>query len=139
MGTSDERSNSTGTNGIAAEYFTIYVPLTNDIGTLKLVENGACVNTILWVKIKAGDDMMQTTGTKIQIRLATQRDAEAIEDILRRSFEEYRPLYTEGGFAATTPTADRIAVRMADGPTWLALDGSQVVGSVSAVPRSQGL
>lgn len=40
---------------------------------------------------------------EVRLRIAQLGDAAAIASLLLAAFEEYRPLYTEGGFAATTP------------------------------------
>jgi GNAT superfamily N-acetyltransferase len=82
---------------------------------------------------------MQADSADIEVRMARPSDAEAIATVLLDSFEEYRVAYTEGGFAATTPTSDRIAARMSEGPVWLALRGQTVIGTVSAVPRKGSL
>ena len=55
------------------------------------------------------------------------------------SFIEYKPLYTEQGFAATTPASEQINDRMNEGPLWVALDGNTIVGTVSAVPKGESL
>ena len=56
-------------------------------------------------------------------------------EVLYESFVEYEPLYTQQGFAATTPGADQILDRMREGPVWLALSGVKVLGTVAAVLR----
>jgi putative acetyltransferase len=82
---------------------------------------------------------MQAESADIEVRMAWQGDAEAIASVLLASFEEYKSAYTDGGFAATTPTSDRIAARMSEGPVWVALRGQAVVGTVSVVPREGAL
>ena len=47
---------------------------------------------------------------EIHIRLAEPPDAAAIANVLYESFTEYEPLYTQQGFAATTPGADQILI-----------------------------
>ena len=69
------------------------------------------------------------------IRRADPADAIAIASVLLRAFEDYRPQYTEGGFAATTPDAAEVARRMDEGPCWIAIDET-CVGTVAAVPRN---
>jgi putative acetyltransferase len=72
---------------------------------------------------------------RIEIRTATPEDIPTIASVLLAAFAEYEPLYTPGGFAATTPTSDQIRDRFDEGPAWIArLDGA-VVGTVSALPR----
>lgn len=79
------------------------------------------------------------TNPNIEIRLATKEDASQIASVLEAAFEEYRSLYTEQGFAATTPTADQIQSRMLEGPIWIALVDRVVVGTASAVLRVEEL
>lgn len=75
----------------------------------------------------------------VQIRPATREDAQDIARVLHESFVEYEPLYTPGGFEATTPGSERIMDRMGEGPVWVALLDSAVVGTVAAVTRGEGL
>jgi putative acetyltransferase len=89
------------------------------------------------------DTRLQTdtdpAGSPISVRRATPEDAEAISSVLLAAFAEYRPLYTDGGFAATTPTPEQVALRIAEGPVWLALSDNTLVGTVSAVSKGAGL
>ena len=66
-------------------------------------------------------------------------DAESIASLLKAAFQEFEPLYTTEGFRATTPTADEIKPRFAEGPIWVAEQEGCIVGTVSVVPKSQGL
>jgi GNAT superfamily N-acetyltransferase len=74
---------------------------------------------------------------EIRIRLVGPEDAGAIAEVLHESFAEYEGLYTREGFAATTPNADQILVRMGEGPVWLALRDDRVLGTVAAVIKAQ--
>jgi len=67
-----------------------------------------------------------------EIRPATREDAEAISDVLRCAFREYRKSYTRRGYAATTPIASAILPRFAEGPVWIAEHAGKAVGTVSA-------
>ena len=78
---------------------------------------------------------MIPASSEIHIRLAEPPDAAAIANVLYESFTEYEPLYTQQGFAATTPGADQILVRMREGPVWIAHSGANVLGTVAAVLR----
>jgi GNAT superfamily N-acetyltransferase len=69
------------------------------------------------------------------LRNADASDASAISATLREAFAEFEALYTPAAFRATTPPADQIRARMAEGPVWVAERDGQVVGTVSAVPR----
>jgi len=75
----------------------------------------------------------------VEVRRAVREDVVAIAAVLLESFEEFRPLYTPGGFAATTPTSDQVAARFDEGPVWVALFAGGIVGTVAAVPRTNGL
>lgn len=75
----------------------------------------------------------------VQIRRAMADDASAVASILKRAFAEYRSLYTDGGFAATTPAADGVLVRMQEGPVWVATCDRDVVGTTSVVHTDRGL
>ena len=72
---------------------------------------------------------------QIQIRPAGVDDCAAIVRVLYESFVEYRALYTDGGFAATTPGVPQIGIRMREGPVWVAFSDGQIVGTVSAVRK----
>jgi len=73
--------------------------------------------------------------TKIEIRLAEPTDAPAISAVLYESFLEFKPLYTPGGFAATTPEPQQVLIRMQEGPVWVGIGNGQVVGTVAAMER----
>ena len=72
----------------------------------------------------------------IDVRLASPDDAGAIAAVLLAAFRDFEPLYSPQGFRATTPTAEQIALRLAEGPSWIAVDEAEVVGTVSAVERA---
>ena len=75
-------------------------------------------------------------GCGLIIRLAEPHDAEAIAATLRAAFAEFEQLYTPAAFSATTPGANQLAERFAEGPIWIAELAETAVGTVSAVPRS---
>jgi GNAT superfamily N-acetyltransferase len=70
---------------------------------------------------------------QVQVRRATVEDCAAIADVLYQSFVEFKPLYTDGGFAATTPGTVQIQARMREGPVWVSLSEGVIVGTVAAV------
>lgn len=82
---------------------------------------------------------VERNNSSIQIRIAVPDDAPSIASVLYESFAEYKPLYTPGGFTATTPASDQIQNRMGEGPVWVALRDGTIVGTVSAVPRGEAL
>jgi putative acetyltransferase len=71
--------------------------------------------------------------------LAERDDAAAIASVLSESFVEYEPLYTPEGFAATTPNAEEVHLRMDEGPIWVAVSDDPIIGTVSVVPRGESL
>ena len=77
--------------------------------------------------------------TTMDIRRATTADLCEIAALMHESFIEYRNLYTEEAFLATIPTAEQIAVRMTEGPVWVAEHDAALVATVSAVPRGDDL
>ena len=73
----------------------------------------------------------------VQIRRARVKDCEAITEVLLQAFAEFKSLYTEGGFAATTPGPKQIHGRMKEGPVWLAMRNGIVIGTVAAVKKGE--
>lgn len=82
---------------------------------------------------------MPDADTETRIRLATIDEAAPIAAVLHRAFAAFEPLYTPGGFAATTPTADQIADRWSEGPVWVAVQSGEIVGTVAARPHDRSL
>ena len=76
---------------------------------------------------------------EIQIRVATPGDAPFIASVLYKGFAEYESLYTQEAFAATTPTSEQIQGRMSEGPIWVAVQDSAIIGTVGAAPRGHAL
>ena len=75
----------------------------------------------------------------VVIRLAVPEDSSTIASILNEAFREYRSQYTQSGFEATVPPAEEILNRVREGPLWIALKGRNVVGTISAVVKEEGL
>jgi GNAT superfamily N-acetyltransferase len=75
----------------------------------------------------------------IQILAAVPDDASSIAEVLHAAFIEFKHSYTLEGFAATTPTADEIEKRIAEGPMWVVLGDQVIVGTVSVVPKGKSL
>ena len=78
-------------------------------------------------------------GSTASIRPATEVDLPSLAALIYTSFIEYKPSYTDEGFAATTPTSDQLARRMAEGPIWVAVQDEVVLGTVSVVSRGDEL
>ena len=75
----------------------------------------------------------------MRIRRATDKDATAIAAVLVDAFAEVDRFYTRAGQTATTPTAEQIRERLAEGPTWVAEDDDAIVGTVAAAKRDDGV
>jgi hypothetical protein len=76
---------------------------------------------------------------EVHIRRAEPGDASAIAATLEDAFVEYRELYTPQGYAATVIPAEKVRVRMSEGPMWIAIDNEQVVGTVAAISKGEAL
>ena len=75
----------------------------------------------------------------VQIRRATPADLPRLARLIHDSFVEYRSLYTDEGFAATTPASDQLLQRMNEGPIWVAANEHDLLGTVSVVAREDHL
>jgi GNAT superfamily N-acetyltransferase len=73
------------------------------------------------------------------VRRAVADEAPIIARVLYQAFVELEAQYTPAAFAATTPTSDQIWERWSDGPVWAAAQGHQLVGTISATPKIEGL
>jgi ribosomal protein S18 acetylase RimI-like enzyme len=76
---------------------------------------------------------------QIEVRCANPDDAAAVAALLHQAFIEFKPLYTESGFAATVLNTEEVLTRMAEGPVWIALNGDEVIGTVAAVQKGNSL
>ncbi|MBD0331886.1 MAG: GNAT family N-acetyltransferase [Chitinophagaceae bacterium] len=73
------------------------------------------------------------------IRMATPADAHAISKVLFESFLQFKNLYTEKAFEATTISPDEVKKRMSEGPIWIATKDDEIVGTVAIATKEQGL
>ncbi len=73
---------------------------------------------------------------QLQIRLAQRDDATKIATVLHKSFAEFKPLYTDQGFAATALSAEQVLLRMREGPVWVTILETEVVGTAAALIKS---
>jgi GNAT superfamily N-acetyltransferase len=64
---------------------------------------------------------------------AAPADATAIAALLQCAFAEFEALYTPEAFVATVPPESGILTRLEDGPLWVAVRESAVIGTVGAV------
>jgi GNAT superfamily N-acetyltransferase len=74
---------------------------------------------------------------RVVVETASAADAATMAVILRDAFREFEPLYTPGGYRATTPTAAEIAARLPEGPAWIARVNTEPIGTVAAVLRGE--
>ena len=79
----------------------------------------------------------QTAG--LQVRRARPSEAACAALLLRTSFAEIAALYTPEALAATLADVTVLRERMATGAVWLALLDGEPVGTLSALPRPEGL
>ena len=68
----------------------------------------------------------------VHIRKANQRDAEAIELLIRESFCEHEPAYTAEAFDIATAKKHEIENRIKEWAVWVAVAANAIVGTVSA-------
>jgi GNAT superfamily N-acetyltransferase len=80
-----------------------------------------------------------TSATRIDIRRVVPEDATAVAKVLLDSFVEFKALYTDGGFSATTPDPEQILTRMREGPVWVGLSKGAVLGTVAAVVKGKAV
>jgi GNAT superfamily N-acetyltransferase len=83
--------------------------------------------------------MKSNPSPNIFVRNAFMDEAASIASVLYQAFVEFEPLYTPAAFSATTPTSDQIQKRWSEGPVWVVGEGSQLVGTISTVPKGEGL
>ena len=75
----------------------------------------------------------------MQLRLAESEEASVVAAVLLKSFVEYKALYTDEGFAATTPSSWEVLQRLKAGPIWVAAHQGEIVGTASAVLKGDSL
>ena len=101
------------------------------------VRPGARVSAVRKPSGYDGWDMAMTSN--VRIRTAVSADAGRVSSLLREAFVEFEPLYTPGGFAATTPRVEEIERRLSEGPAWVAEWDERIVGTVAAVVKTDGV
>ena len=86
--------------------------------------------------------MSQRAGKKgqvhdFEIRRAVPDEAGAISQLIREAFGPFKSQYTADGFEYTTPDADKVSERFAEGPIWAAFQDGSMVGTVSGLPEAE--
>ncbi|MBO0793447.1 MAG: GNAT family N-acetyltransferase [Ktedonobacteraceae bacterium] len=82
---------------------------------------------------------MEGNKSQIYIREATAKDAESITAVLQRAFAEYKVAFTTEAFTATTPAREHLVLRLSEGPIWVAVQEEVIIGTISAVLKSEGV
>ena len=82
---------------------------------------------------------MQTEKTTIKIRRALWEEAAAVAALLYDAFAEYKPLYTQQGFEATTASQQEIEERINKKAVWVVLCDNNISGTVSLYPHQDEL
>lgn len=77
----------------------------------------------------------EVSGHEIEFRRAVPDEAEAISLLIREAFGPFESQYTADAFGYTTPSADVIRERFAEGPVWAAFENDVMVGTVSGLPE----
>ena len=80
-----------------------------------------------------------TAAAQINIRRAVLEDATAVAKVLLDSFVQFKALYTDGGFSATTPGPEQILARMREGPVWIASRKNKDLGTVAAMVKGKAV
>jgi N-acetylglutamate synthase-like GNAT family acetyltransferase len=75
----------------------------------------------------------------VEIRRANQRDAAAIELLIRESFREHEPAYTPEAFDLATPREHEIENRIKEWTVWVAVRANVIVGTISAYSEGSGM
>ena len=75
----------------------------------------------------------------VTVRRANPEDAAMIASVLYDSFAEFRPFYTDRGFAATAVNAAEVLARLREGPAWVALVQDSIRGTVAVFARGDAL
>jgi GNAT superfamily N-acetyltransferase len=73
--------------------------------------------------------------SQLELRLAGPGDEGTISRLLLEAFEPYRDEYTVGGFADTTASEEVVRERFETAKIWIAFDGEEAVGTVTALPE----
>ncbi len=82
---------------------------------------------------------MKNGNNLIEIRLAENKEALVISDLLYQSFSEYKLLYTERAFAATTLGIPELESRISKNVTWVGLYDDTIAGTISLMPNGNGI
>jgi GNAT superfamily N-acetyltransferase len=82
---------------------------------------------------------LQLSTAPASVRLARPTEAAQAAFLLRVAFAEVAALYTPEALAATLVDTETLRRRMEEGVVWLAFLGTRAVGTVSALPKPEGL
>lgn len=76
---------------------------------------------------------------ELEIRLAVPGDELAIAEVLFEAFSTVREHYTDEAFEVVTPSAEAVRARFEEGPMWVAVLDSRIVGTVSVIFEPEGV
>lgn len=82
----------------------------------------------------SGPMKKEASALDIGIRRAVPDEAEEISRLIRGAFAPFEWQYTVDAFEYTTPSAETIRERFAEGPVWAAFENGVMVGTVSGLP-----
>src|SRR5262245_59965317 len=82
---------------------------------------------------------MNSLGDSVSVRFAGIDEAATVVALLHEAFAEYERLYTPAAFSVTTPTAEQLRARWAEGPVWIVWIAGRALGTVAAVLTNEGL
>jgi GNAT superfamily N-acetyltransferase len=78
-------------------------------------------------------------GEAVMVQRAALQQADVVARVLKESFADLQPLYTEASYAATVLQPEDVRARMAEGPVWVATAAGEVIGTCSAKTLDDGL
>ncbi|CAN5287992.1 hypothetical protein BH20ACI2_BH20ACI2_26620 [soil metagenome] len=73
--------------------------------------------------------------SELELRLAEPGDERVIASLIFEAFSPFRGQYTPDAFNYTSASVESVRGRFVEGPTWLAYDGDEAVGTVSGLPE----
>ena len=75
----------------------------------------------------------------LHIRMANESESQFISELLHQAFIQFKLLYTKEGYEATAIEGAEVLKRMKEGPVWVAVKDGNIIGTVAAVEKENGL
>lgn len=82
---------------------------------------------------------MLTLSNEIYYRLSGIGECEKISSLLNVAFGEFKTLYNDKSFRATTPTPNVLRKRFNEGPVWVADYNNKIIGTITGKIVGKGL